>query len=138
MKRIFLFVASLMLMLYVGAQEPTVVINMWPNGAPTSNGLTGPERVMDMHVSNVTQPTLTIWAAPNPNGLAVIACPGGGYTDVWNGSEGNNMAQWYMDQGITLAVLKYRLPNGHYEVPLDDVHAPALPMTRWVSRCLRA
>ena len=88
----------------------------------TVNGLSGPERVMDMHVSNVTQPTLTIWAAPNPNGLAVIACPGGGYTDVWNGSEGNNMAQWYMDQGITLAVLKYRLPNGHTEVPLDDLH----------------
>ena len=102
--------------------EPTAVINLWPNGAPTDNGLTGPERVMDMHVSNVTQPTLTVWAAPNPNGLAVIACPGGGYTDVWNGSEGNNMAQWYMDQGITLAVLKYRLPNGHTEVPLDDLH----------------
>ena len=122
MKRIILFVTSLFLILTAGAQDPTVVKNMWPNGAPTDNGLTGPERVMDMHVSNVTQPTLTIWAAPNPNGLAVIACPGGGYTDVWNGSEGNNMAQWYMDQGITLAVLKYRLPNGHYEVPLDDVH----------------
>lgn len=68
MKRFLLFSATLILSLIMWAQEPTAVINMWPNGAPTDNGLTGPERVMDMHVSNVTQPTLSIWAAPNwPN-----------------------------------------------------------------------
>lgn len=110
------------LAVFTNAFSQTAVINMWPDGAPTDNGLTGPERDLGNHVSNVTQPTLTIWAAENPNGLAVLACPGGGYVDVWNGTEGNNMAQWYNEQGITLAVLKYRLPNGHYEVPLQDVH----------------
>ena len=31
------------------------------------------------------------------------------------------MAAWFNAQGITYAVLKYRMPNGHREVPLDDV-----------------
>ena len=122
-KRLFLVWSLLIVVcLKIAAQTPTAVINLWPHGTPTSNGLTGPERDFGNHVSNVTQPTLTVWAAAEPNGLAVLACPGGGYVDVWNGTEGNNMAEWYNCQGITLAVLKYRLPNGHYEVPLNDVH----------------
>lgn len=122
-KRLFLVWSLLIFVcLKIAAQTPTAVINLWPHGTPTSNGLTGPERDFGNHVSNVTQPTLTVWAAAEPNGLAVLACPGGGYVDVWNGTEGNNMAEWYNCQGITLAVLKYRLPNGHYEVPLNDVH----------------
>ena len=31
------------------------------------------------------------------------------------------MAQWFAEHGITAAVLKYRMPNGHPEVPLEDV-----------------
>ena len=65
---------------------------------------------------------LTVYVPEKPNGLAVIACPGGSYLQVWQGSEGHNLAEWYNEQGITYAVLKYRLPNGHKEVPLDDVH----------------
>ena len=30
------------------------------------------------------------------------------------------MAQWFAANGITAAVLKYRMPNGHPEVPLED------------------
>ena len=30
------------------------------------------------------------------------------------------MAKWMNKQGITFAVLKYRMPNGHKEVPLED------------------
>lgn len=105
-----------------GAKEPDAFFRLWPNGAPTSNGLTGPEKDYGNHVSNVTEPTLRVYLPENPNGLAVLACPGGGYIDVWDGTEGINLAEWYNAQGIVLAVLKYRLPNGHYEVPLDDVH----------------
>lgn len=121
-KRVFCISAIVVMCLSVMAQTPTEVINLWPDGAPEDNGLTGPERDLGNHVSNVTRPTLTIWAAQEPNGLAVLACPGGGYVDVWNGTEGNNMAEWYNSLGITLAVLKYRLPNSHYKVPLDDLY----------------
>lgn len=104
------------------AQTPSAEFRLWPNGAPTSNGLTGPEVQLVNHVTNVTQPTLRVFLPEHPNGLAVLACPGGGYVDVWDGSEGVNLAEWYNQQGIVYAVLKYRLPNGHREVPLDDVH----------------
>ena len=30
------------------------------------------------------------------------------------------MARWFNNQGITYAVLKYRLPNGHPDIPLSD------------------
>ena len=30
------------------------------------------------------------------------------------------MAEWLTSQGITCGVLKYRMPNGHKEVPLED------------------
>lgn len=120
MKRIIAL--AMLLAAFSSVFSQTAVIDLWPDGAPTDNGLTGPEKDLGNHVSNVTRPTLTIWAAEKPNGLAVLACPGGAYIDVWNGTEGNNLAQYYNEQGITLAVLKYRLPNGHYEVPLEDVH----------------
>ena len=36
--------------------------------------------------------------------------------------EGHDMADWFNAQGITYAVLKYRMPNGHHDVPLSDAH----------------
>jgi len=101
---------------------PTITFKVWPNGAPTSNGLTGPENDLGLHVNNVTEATLTVYVPKNPCGLCVLDCPGGGYFDVWIGTEGHNLAQMFLDNGIVYAVLKYRLPNTHYEVPLDDVH----------------
>ena len=57
-------------------------------------------------ISNVTVPTLTIYPATQPNGLAIIMCPGGGYTRLAMDHEGHDMAQWFNTQGITYAVLK--------------------------------
>lgn len=56
-----------------------------------------------------------------PNGQMVIACPGGGYSYVSSYNEGLYLAEWMLERGITVAVVKYRLPNGHWEVPLTDV-----------------
>lgn len=98
------------------------VFELWKNGAPTSNGEKGPEVDHGNFVEKVTQPVLTVYRPLRPNGLCVLACPGGSYLQVWQGAEGHNLAKWYTDRGIVYAVLKYRLPNGHKEVPLDDVH----------------
>ena len=124
MKKVTLLSVFLLLCVAIFAQYPTpnYVIELWPNGAPTDNGLTGPEKDYGDHVSNVTKPTLSIFLPEKCNGLAILVCPGGGYVDVWNGGEGFSLADWYTSQGIVYAVLKYRLPNGHNEVPLDDVH----------------
>lgn len=105
----------------LSAQQP-IVINLWPNGAPTNNGLTGEEQKLENgRIANVTNPTLTVYPAKNGNGMAIISCPGGAYIRLAMNHEGHDMAAWFNAQGVTYAVLKYRMPNGHHEVPLNDV-----------------
>ena len=102
------------------AQDP-IVIPLWPDGAPNSNGLTGTEEDLEGgRVANVTEPSITVYPAAKPNGMAIVACPGGGYVRLAMNHEGHDLAAWYNAQGITYAVLKYRMPNGHSEVPLSD------------------
>lgn len=102
------------------AQKP-IELKLWPNGAPNTNGITTAEQELEKNrVSNVSEPTLTVYPAAKPNGLAIVACPGGGYARLAMDHEGHDMAQWFNAQGITYAVLKYRMPNGHHDIPLSD------------------
>ena len=103
------------------AQKP-IELPLWPNGAPNSNELKGDEQEMDNgRVSNIKNPDITIYRAEHPSGMAVIMCPGGGYARLAMNHEGHDMAPWFNTQGITYVVLKYRMPNGHREVPFSDV-----------------
>jgi acetyl esterase/lipase len=64
-------------------------------------------------ISNVTKPTLTVYR-PQPEkdtGAAVVICPGGGYWDLMIDQEGEEVARWLVEQGITGIVLKYRVPR---------------------------
>jgi acetyl esterase/lipase len=100
------------------AQE---VIPLWPNGAPTDNGLSGPPEG-ERCIGNVTEPTLTVFH-PEPSkatGAAVLVIPGGGYAVVCVQVEGWPTAEVLTEAGFTVAVLTYRLPNGHLEVPFQD------------------
>ncbi len=117
----FLFAATML-----SAQKP-VELPLWPNGAPNNNELTNSgQNHNNEWVSDVTTPTLTVYPASHPNGMAIIMCPGGGYGGLAMKHEGHDMAPWFNTQGITYAVLKYRMPNGHHEVPLSDAEqAPA-------------
>ena len=98
------------------AQQP-VMLNLWPDGAPNTNGMTRQEENGPLYVA---EPTLEVYPAARPNGLAIVACPGGGYGHLAMDHEGRDMAAWFNNQGITYAVLKYRMPNGHNDVPLSD------------------
>lgn len=69
-----------------------------------------------------SEATLTIYPAKKPNGQAIVACPGGGYAGIAVTHEGHDMAAWFNTQGITYAVLHYRMPYGKYEIPLSDAH----------------
>ena len=69
-----------------------------------------------------TEATLTIYLAKKPNGQAIVACPGGGYAGIATTHEGHDMAAWFNTQGITYAVLHYRMPYGKHEIPLSDAH----------------
>lgn len=56
------------------------------------------------------------------NGLLVLLLPGGGYGYVSAYNEGIYGAEWLVRRGIAAAVVKYRLPAGHWQVPIEDVH----------------
>ena len=116
----FLSISIMLFSATLFAQKP-IEIKVWPNGAPNSNGITTAEKQIDeSRVSDVTVPTLTIYRAAKPNGMAIVACPGGGYVRLATAHEGHDMAAWFNAQGITYAVLKNRMPNTHHEVPLSD------------------
>jgi acetyl esterase/lipase len=53
-------------------------------------------------------------------GRAVLICPGGGYSMVVSGHEGYSWAAYFNPLGIAVIVLKYRLPNGNYKIPITD------------------
>jgi acetyl esterase/lipase len=91
-----------------------------------------------MCVYNVTEPSLTVYQAKGNNtGSGVIIIPGGGYSAVAIHHEGHDLAKVLADQGITAAVLKYRLPNPETSdrpnlVPLADTRR-ALKLLRNLS-----
>lgn len=101
---------------WLHAQQP-LELKLWPEGMPNDNGMTCQE---ENGVLYVAEPTLTVYPAMEGNGMAIVACPGGGYGKLAMDHEGKDMAAWFNNQGITYAVLKYRMPNGHKEVPLSD------------------
>lgn len=58
-----------------------------------------------------------------PNGTAVIICPGGSYHHLGFFGEGRTTAQWFCQQGVTTAILSYRVAQDryHYPAPMQDV-----------------
>lgn len=104
----------------MSAQE---IVKLWENGVPTDNKLKEPEKMEDAGrwFTNVSAPELHIYKAEkNVAGKAIIICPGGGYGGLAFGHEGIDVAQWLNGKGITAIVLKYRMPNKHWQVGVED------------------
>ena len=66
-------------------------------------------------------PTLAIHVPDEPNGTAVVVCPGGGYGTLATGHEGKDVAAWLNSLGITAGVLRYRVSPNRHPAPLLDV-----------------
>ena len=86
-------------------------ILLWPDGAPGAKGS-----------SDADKPSLTIYPAGQhkvPTG--VVVCPGGGYVHLAMDHEGQQIAAWLNNLGISAYVLKYRLgPAYQHPVELWD------------------
>ena len=103
--------------------QSKIVLPLWPNGAKESNGITVPEKIVNQHsIINISEAAMTVQlpATSKANGAAVIICPGGGYAGEAAYHEGYQFADWLNEQGMVGIVLKYRLPNGHSDIPLAD------------------
>lgn len=120
MKKIILTALLAAAVSTAGAQQYD--IPLWKDGPAESNGLTGPEEAgANGRVANISEASVAIWPAAAPsNGIAVVICPGGGYAYEATEHEGRLFAEWLSSQGVTAAVLKYRLPNGHPKIPVTD------------------
>jgi acetyl esterase/lipase len=88
---------------------------LYENSVP--NSIDAPNKENDtntdgiMRIAKVSKPTITIYKPENPNGKAVIICPGGGYGILAWEKEGTKVAELFNQWGITAFVLKYRLPD---------------------------
>ena len=131
MKKLLLFIAAVVVAATATAKGPKIVssadevIVHWNNDtAPHSNCDTKPETITPSgkgyKVAHTTETVFYLFKAKNPTGQSLIIFPGGGYSVV---SLSFGMAEWLRDNGITAMVVKYRLPNGHKEVPLEDAAA---------------
>jgi acetyl esterase/lipase len=63
--------------------------------------------------ANVVLPTLTVFrpAKKLATGTGIVLCPGGGYTRLVMEREGREAALRLNEMGVTVFLLKYRLPN---------------------------
>ena len=123
MKRLLTLVA---LAAALTASAQVKVVKLWDNAsAPHSNEDAGPQKEKNGNLYNTVDTELFIYpAAPDKaTGQAVVVCPGGGYRFVSMPREGHEVGEWLSAEGITVVALKYRLPNGHCQVPLEDAEA---------------
>jgi acetyl esterase/lipase len=103
---------------------------IWPGAAPDAQQVPGPEtaKVSDKllagkpvtAVTNVTRPTMTVYAPKGKNtGAAVVVFPGGGFQILAMDLEGTEACDWLTSRGITCVLLKYRVPSAPYEWQCD-------------------
>jgi acetyl esterase/lipase len=110
------------------------IVPLWPEGKMPGVGADAPENYNHsppnglIRVSDVSNPTLEIFKAPNATGPvpAVIICPGGGYGILAYNAEGTEAAAWLNKIGITGIVLKYRVPKNRDGAFMDIQRAMRL------------
>ena len=121
MKIITVLIFTLMISTFAFGQNYT--LKVWPEGAPDDNGITQPEEKFEgVRVRNVSEAEMYVFLPEKEKntGAAVLICPGGGYAMEAMDHEGYEMAKWVAERGVAGIVLKYRLPNGHHQIPSED------------------
>lgn len=114
-------------------------IPLWPGTPPDAKPLPGPEYARRstgliagktaVAVSNVSQPTMTVYAPKGKNtGAAVVVFPGGGFEILAMDLEGTEICDWLTSRGVTCVLLKYRVPSEPY-----DWHCDCRPHNRQLS-----
>ena len=116
----------------LAAPEP-ITLKLWPNGPPSamipkseataklikSYGGTNTTRLSD-----VTDPTVTVYRPEKPNGASVIVAPGGGFMFLSYSFEGTQVCEWLNSLGVTAVLLKYRTPTRDekemFTLPVQD------------------
>ncbi len=118
------------------AVEP-LTLKLWPEGPPgqmilkpAPNDGKAPNPNV---ITNITDPTITIYKPEKPNGTAVVVAPGGGFRFLSIKHEGTAVCEWLNTLGVTGVLLTYRTPTNEepssYEKPVQDAQR-AIGMVR--------
>ncbi|MDB6074650.1 MAG: xylanase, partial [Verrucomicrobiaceae bacterium] len=119
------------------AAEPLLTLKLWPEGPPgqmiikpaPKDGKAPNPNV----ITNITEPTITIYKPEKPNGTAVVVAPGGGFRFLSIKHEGTAVCEWLNILGVTGVLLTYRTPTNEeptsYEKPVQDAQR-AIGMVR--------
>lgn len=97
-------------------------VPLWPGAVPDAQPVAGPETATAstgliagkpvLVVSNVAQPTMTLYSPKGTNtSVAIVVFPGGGYNVLAIDLEGTEVCEWLASEGITGVLLKYRVPG---------------------------
>jgi acetyl esterase/lipase len=128
MKKISLFILILFPFLMAAAQQELPLYGNEPipnsKDVPNQEKVDSGSRPGNYSVHKVSRPTLTVFLPPKGkgNGMAVVVCPGGGYSYVTMGHEGIEVARLLNEMGVAAFVLKYRLPSD--ETMIDKTIGP--------------
>jgi acetyl esterase/lipase len=102
-----------------------LVFDLWPDGVPLSGQKGEPSEEVQtnkngiLRITNVSSPQMTVCRSDDPNGAAVLVCPGGGYKILAYEHEGTDVCEFLTAHGVTAILLKYRVPSSR-EVALQD------------------
>ena len=128
MKRILTFALALAFAFGASAQKTVSLegadesVRLWDNSTAQHSNYESRDEIFYKKRAFMQTSSCELYifkAAEGKNtGAAVALYPGGGYIRL-------NVAQWLVDwltsQGITVAIVKYRLPNiGHYQATIED------------------
>ena len=128
MKKILIFIFALAFAWGASAQKTVSfegsdeIVRLWDNITAKHSNYETRDEVFYKQRSLMCTSSCELYifkaAAEKNQGVAIAMYPGGSYTRlnlaVW-------LAKWYASQGITAAIVKYRLPNyGHHEATLED------------------
>jgi len=123
MKMRLLLTAAFVFVTIISNAAEQKQITLWDGAAPNALG-----------TEDKDKPRITVWF-PDKNkatDVAVIVCPGGGYSGLAMDHEGKQIGEWYNSFGVTAVVLEYRHRGKGYghPNPLLDVQR-AIRMVRF-------
>jgi acetyl esterase/lipase len=116
------FAAPALLTLPLWAEGPPSV--MKPKSEATAKLIQSYGGPTATRLTDITEPTVTIYRPEKPNGASVIVAPGGGFMFLSYSFEGTQVCEWLNSIGVTAVLLQYRTPTRDesepFALPVQD------------------